>query len=73
MLPVYHKLLKEAPHIKIVVYSGDVDGIVPVLGSRRWIESLKLPITHAWRPWYSSSGAISTSFVICYDHFFTNV
>ena len=45
--------------------SGDVDGIVPVLGTRRWIDSLKLPITHSWRPWYSSTGQELTNILKC--------
>lgn len=40
------------------VFSGDVDGIVPVLGSRRWVAVLGLPTVKPWRPWYSSSGQV---------------
>ena len=34
-------------------YSGDTDGRVPVTSSRYSINTLKLPINDAWRPWYS--------------------
>jgi hypothetical protein len=40
------------------VFSGDVDGIVPVLGSRRWVESLGLPVARAWRAWASATGQV---------------
>ena len=40
------------------MFSGDVDGIVPVLGSRRWVEGLKLPVLKPWRPWTSGSGQV---------------
>lgn len=45
-----------APGLRIWVFSGDVDGIVPVLGSRRWIEGLELPLVTPWRPWRSATG-----------------
>lgn len=35
----------------MMVYSGDVDAIVPVTGTRRWIDSLGLKETKPWRPW----------------------
>ena len=48
------------PPLSMLVFSGDVDGIVPVLGTRRWIRSLDLPITRPWRPWTSSTGAAAS-------------
>jgi len=53
MLPVYDTLL--AAGLRIWIYSGDVDGIVPTAGSRLWIESLQLKETEHWRPWYAPS------------------
>ena len=52
--------------------SGDVDGIVPVLGTRRWIEKLDLPIVRKWRPWYSSTGAALHSVLCCATVWFVN-
>lgn len=48
--------------LKIWVFSGDVDGIVPVLGSRRWIESLHLPVAKPWRAWTSRTGQVKNGF-----------
>lgn len=45
--------------LKVWVFSGDVDGIVPVVGSRRWISSLNLPIAKPWRAWTSKTGQVS--------------
>eukprot|EP00775_Hariotina_reticulata_P002928 gene2928-3214_t len=56
MIPVYKQLLQTG--MKIWVFSGDVDGIVPVLGSRRWVASLDLPLAAPWRPWTSSTGQV---------------
>ncbi len=39
------------------VYSGDVDGCVPHLGTRRWVSSLGLRPARPWRSWHSSTGA----------------
>lgn len=49
MLPVYHELLKEG--LKIWIYSGDVDGVVSTLGTRKWIKKLGLPIEIPWYAW----------------------
>jgi len=36
---------------KILFFSGDTDGAVPTLGTRRWIKEMNLPIKEAWKPW----------------------
>ncbi|CAG9459997.1 unnamed protein product [Pedinophyceae sp. YPF-701] len=58
MLPVYRWLLKEAPKVKLFVFSGDVDGIIPVLGTRVWVRRLMLKQTESWGPWYDSNGQV---------------
>ncbi|KAK8592840.1 hypothetical protein V6N12_044933 [Hibiscus sabdariffa] len=50
VLPTYKKLIKAK--LKIWVYSGDMDGRVPVISSRYWVESLGLPLKSAWRSWF---------------------
>lgn len=57
MIPVYQEIMERAD-LLIWVFSGDVDGIVPVLGSRRWIESLNLKVTAPWRYWQSQTGQV---------------
>ena len=37
--------------LKILIYSGDTDGIVPFNGNQLWIRDLKLGIKEAWRSW----------------------
>ncbi|KAI8466501.1 MAG: serine carboxypeptidase-domain-containing protein [Monoraphidium minutum] len=58
MLPVYEELLKDGG-LQIWVFSGDVDGIVPVLGSRRWVSGLGLDVTAPWRAWQSQTGQVA--------------
>jgi hypothetical protein len=43
---------------KILFYSGDTDGAVPTLGTRRWMETLNLTIKEKWRP-YITNGQVS--------------
>ncbi|RAL38591.1 hypothetical protein DM860_002569 [Cuscuta australis] len=50
VLPIYQKLIKG--ELKIWIYSGDADGRVPVIGTRYWIEALKLPLKTQWRSWF---------------------
>ena len=45
----YPTLIKEG--IKILIYSGDTDVIVPFNGNQQWIKNLKLEIEKPWRPW----------------------
>lgn len=53
MIPVYQWLLTNS-QIRMLVYTGDVDGIVPVTGTRSWIASMNLTISETWRAWKDS-------------------
>ena len=53
VLPLYQSFLKNYPSVRILVYSGDNDAIVPTTGTRRWLKKLftgVAPIhnTHQW-------------------------
>eukprot|EP01120_Amphizonella_sp_Union-15-10_P000177 TRINITY_DN10214_c0_g1_i1.p1 TRINITY_DN10214_c0_g1~~TRINITY_DN10214_c0_g1_i1.p1 ORF type:complete len:464 (-),score=75.41 TRINITY_DN10214_c0_g1_i1:73-1464(-) len=64
VIPTYLFLFDK--NIDILVYSGDVDAIVPVLGTQLWINSLNLPIKEDWRPWYDYGMQVG-GFVTVYD------
>lgn len=49
MLPVYQELLQEG--LKILIYSGDVDGVVATSATRSWIKALNLTIEMSWYAW----------------------
>ncbi|GAB4859906.1 calponin [Ancistrocladus abbreviatus] len=53
ILPTIHKLITS--QISVWIYSGDIDGRVPVTSSKYAINTLKLPIKTAWRPWYTGN------------------
>jgi serine carboxypeptidase-like clade 2 len=44
--------------LRMWVYSGDTDGIVPVLGTRRWVEGMQLPVSRGWRAWKDGDGQV---------------
>ncbi|XP_023773255.1 serine carboxypeptidase 1 isoform X1 [Lactuca sativa] len=50
VLPTINQLI--AYGIRLWIYSGDTDGMIPVTSSRYFVNKLKLPIETAWRPWY---------------------
>ncbi|KAJ8760240.1 hypothetical protein K2173_011652 [Erythroxylum novogranatense] len=52
MLPIYKELI--AAGLRIWVYSGDTDSVVPVTATRYSIDALKLPTITNWYPWYDN-------------------
>nr|XP_016510618.1 PREDICTED: serine carboxypeptidase-like 40 isoform X2 [Nicotiana tabacum] len=50
VLPLVRQLMKSG--LRIWLYSGDMDVVVPVTDTRYAIKKLKLPIRTAWYPWY---------------------
>ncbi|KAE8726272.1 Serine carboxypeptidase-like 29 [Hibiscus syriacus] len=50
MLDVYHELIQEG--LRIWIFSGDTDAVIPITSTRYSIDALKLPIVSPWRPWY---------------------
>ncbi|GMH07358.1 hypothetical protein Nepgr_009198 [Nepenthes gracilis] len=53
VLPDIKKLM--ANNVRVWIYSGDVDAVVPVTATRYSLDSLKLPINTTWYPWYLNS------------------
>ncbi|XWS14246.1 hypothetical protein CRYUN_Cryun36dG0106300 [Craigia yunnanensis] len=50
LLPIYKKLIKG--NLKIWMYSGDMDGRIPVISSRYCVEALGLPLKSPWHSWF---------------------
>ncbi|KAJ8751067.1 hypothetical protein K2173_016248 [Erythroxylum novogranatense] len=53
MLPTYKKLI--AAGLRIWVFSGDTDSVVPVTATRFSLSHLSLTIKTRWYPWYSGN------------------
>ena len=52
--------------IKITVFSGDTDSVVPWTHTERWIKNLNIQVKEAWRPWYTFNQQIG-GYVTVYD------
>jgi len=63
ILDVYRQLIG---NIRILVYSGDVDAIVPITGTRMWLDELALNITAPFTPWTAPDGQVG-GYVTVYD------
>ncbi|XP_076912637.1 serine carboxypeptidase 1-like [Bidens hawaiensis] len=50
ILPTINQLVEDG--IIVWIYSGDIDGVVPITSSRYSINKLKIPVEVGWRPWY---------------------
>jgi len=47
-----------AKQLRILVFSGDVDGCVPHVFTEQWVEGLGFPVSDAFRPWTFSNGQV---------------
>ena len=57
MVPLYRALLERGKDV--LVYSGDVDGVVPTLASKRWVETMDgKTVVEEWQSWFGSNGQI---------------
>ncbi|RWR90012.1 serine carboxypeptidase ii-3 [Cinnamomum micranthum f. kanehirae] len=55
ILPVIQQLM--ASQIRVWIYSGDIDGLVPVTSTRYSINAMNLTIETPWYPWYTQKEA----------------
>ncbi|KAL0017332.1 hypothetical protein SO802_004401 [Lithocarpus litseifolius] len=53
VLPTINQIISSG--ISVWIYSGDMDGLVSVTTSRYSINTLNLPVSSTWRPWYSGN------------------
>jgi carboxypeptidase C (cathepsin A) len=57
MLPMehYYKTIlnsKTHPDLRVLVYSGDDDGVCGTIGTQRWIYDLGFSVNSLWKTWY---------------------
>ncbi|CAL4984151.1 unnamed protein product [Urochloa decumbens] len=50
ILPIYRELIGAG--LKVWVFSGDTDTVVPLSSTRRSLAALGLPVKTSWYPWY---------------------
>jgi serine carboxypeptidase-like clade 2 len=60
VVPRYTAFLADPSHPhRVLVYSGDVDGVVPTLASRRWLATVaNTDVADPWRPWMADDGQV---------------
>ncbi|KAA8536173.1 hypothetical protein F0562_028651 [Nyssa sinensis] len=64
MFPVYRRLI--ASGLRILLYSGDVDAVVPVSGTRYSIDALNLKVIEPWHPWSDDKEEVA-GYRVAYD------
>ena len=66
VLPVYEDILAHAQgKLRMLIYTGDTDGVVPLTGTLLWMDELHLTETVPWRPWHIDAGEVG-GYVIQY-------
>ncbi|KAJ1696814.1 hypothetical protein LUZ63_005326 [Rhynchospora breviuscula] len=62
VLPILTDLMSKG--IRVWVYSGDIDGRVPITSTRYSLNQLQLPVKLPWRAWYLNNevGGYSTTY-----------
>ncbi|KAL1565411.1 Serine carboxypeptidase-like 34 [Salvia divinorum] len=53
ILPTLRRII--ASNLRVWIYSGDTDGVVPVTSTRYALRKLKLDIVEDWTPWYTDN------------------
>ncbi|XP_055814446.1 serine carboxypeptidase-like 40 [Solanum dulcamara] len=53
IIPVLKKVMANA--IRVWIFSGDTDGIVPVTSTKKSIKKMKLPVETPWYPWFHNA------------------
>jgi carboxypeptidase C (cathepsin A) len=61
MIPMehYYKTIlnsKSHPDLRVLVYSGDDDGVCGTVGTQRWIYDLGFSVDSLWQTWYNDDG-----------------
>ena len=63
MMPVWKEVIAKAPHLKIMIYSGDDDSVCATLGTQQFIWdmgfTLKSGASSSWQPWKSTEGQVA--------------
>lgn len=71
MTRLFRELMRSSapPTLRILVFSGDADGVCPTIGTQQWIweSSRDRKVVSLWSPWYDESGQTG-GFVTRFEH-----
>ncbi|KAK6136841.1 hypothetical protein DH2020_029436 [Rehmannia glutinosa] len=65
MFPIYRGLMSSG--LRILLYSGDVDSIIPVTSTRYSIAAMGLKVKKPWIPWYAGDSNEVAGYRVIYD------
>lgn len=65
VLPVYRRFFAEKK-LRMLVYSGDVDGVVAHTGTEMWLSLLNLTVKESFKSWTASNGQVG-GYTVKYD------
>ncbi|KAK6131915.1 hypothetical protein DH2020_034352 [Rehmannia glutinosa] len=65
MFPIYRRLMSAG--LRILLYSGDVDSIIPVTSTRYSIAAMGLRVKKPWIPWYAGDSNEVAGYRVIYD------
>ena len=51
VVPLLHEIMGQG--VRIFVYSGDLDSVIPVIGTIQVIKNMNLTVEKSWRQWFS--------------------
>jgi len=63
LLPYYNSIISQ---YQVLIYSGDVDGCVPYVGTEQWVRGLDIPEKTEWHPWMIDDGTLVGDIVAGY-------
>ncbi|XP_059650037.1 uncharacterized protein LOC132295764 [Cornus florida] len=64
VIPIYRRLISSG--LRILLYSGDMDAVVPVTGTRYSIDLLNLKVIKPWHPWSDGTREVA-GYQVVYD------
>lgn len=67
MLPLYDAFAANAPNMKVLVFSGDADSVLPFLGTQWNMMALNRATLSPWTMWTGADGQIG-GYLITYEH-----
>lgn len=70
LLPLYSDLIEK---YQVLIYSGDVDGCVPYVGTENWTRGLNFTVTNDWHQWFALPDDVHAShkagYAVTFDKF----
>ncbi|KAJ3676973.1 hypothetical protein LUZ60_002697 [Juncus effusus] len=51
-VPTIQKMIGKG--LRVWLYSGDIDSVVPIVATKNSVKSMRLPVKKEWRPWFSN-------------------